>query len=102
MKFYKEYIFNRSIPQWSCLYEICENAVMLCTGINKVIPNNEIKLPENPHDIAEKLWCEDVDEQKDCMMDDCLSFSVTNLFLSNFGGSNCETSDIRKVKRHMS
>ena len=55
MKFYKEYIFNRSIPQWSCLYEICENAVMLCTGINKVIPNNEIKLPENPHDIAEKL-----------------------------------------------
>ena len=43
MKFYKEYIFNRSIPQWSCFCEICENAVMLCTGINKVIPNNEIK-----------------------------------------------------------
>ena len=80
----------------------CENAVILCTGINKLIPNNEIKLPENPHDTVEKFWCEDVDEQKDCMMGDCLSFSVTNIYLSNFGRSNCESSDIRKVIRHVS
>ena len=37
---------------------------MLCTGI-KVIPNKEMKLPENPHDIVEKFRCENVDDQKD-------------------------------------
>ena len=52
-----------------------------------------MKLPENPHDIVKKFKCEDVDEQKDCMMADCLSFRVTKNSLSNFGGSNCESSD---------
>ena len=52
-----------------------------------------MKLPENPHDIVKKFKCEDVNEQQDCMMDDCLSFRVTKNSLSNFGGSNCESSD---------
>ena len=67
--------------------------MVLCTRINKVIPNEEMKLPENPHDIVKKFKCEDVNEQQDCMMDDCLSFRVTKNSLSNFGGSNCESSD---------
>ena len=67
--------------------------MVLCTRINKVIPNEEMKLPENPHDIVKKFKCEDGDEQKDCMMGDCLSFRVTKNSLSNFGGSNCESSD---------
>ena len=67
--------------------------MVLCTRINKVIPNEEVKLPENPHDIVKKSKCEVVDEQKDCMMGDCLSCSVTKISLSNFGGSNCESSD---------
>ena len=64
----------------------------MCTGINKVIPNEEMKGPENPHDIVKKFNCEDVNEQKDCMMGDCLSFRVTKISLSNFGGSNCKSS----------
>ena len=52
-----------------------------------------MKLPENPHDIVKKSKCDDVDEQKDCMMGDCLSFRVAKISLSNFGGSNCESSD---------
>ena len=62
IKFHKECILNRSISHWSCLCQICDNAVMLCTGINKLIPNEEIKLSENAHDIVEKFRCEDVDE----------------------------------------
>ena len=82
IKFHKQYIFNRSISHWSCLCKICENAMMLCTVINKVIPNKEMKLPENLHDIVEKFLREDIDEKKDCMMGDCLRGSVTNLSLS--------------------
>ena len=93
IKFHKDYIFNRSIPHWLRLCEICKNAVMLCTGINKVIPNKEMKLPENPYYVVEKFRCEDADEQKDCMMGDCLSCSATNLSSSSFGGCNCESSD---------
>ena len=37
LKFRKDYIFNRSIPHLSCLCEICENVVMLCIVINKII-----------------------------------------------------------------
>ena len=59
--------------------------MVLCTRIDKVIPNKEMKLPENPHDIVKTFKCEDIDEQKDCMMDDCLSFRVTKISLSNFG-----------------
>ena len=41
----------------------------------------------------ENFRSEDIDEQKDFMMGDCLSCSVTNLSLSSFGGSICESSD---------
>ena len=67
--------------------------MILWTGINKAIPNIEMTLPENSHDIVEKFRYEGVDEQKDYMMGDSLSCSVTNLSLSNVGGSNCESSD---------
>ena len=40
----------------------------------------------------ENFRSEDIDEQKDFMMGDCLSCSVTNLSLFNFGGSICESS----------
>ena len=70
-----------------------QNAVMLCTGTNKVIPNEEMKLPEDSHDIVRKFRCEGVDAQKDCVMGDCLSCCVTNLSLYSFGRSSCERSD---------
>ena len=72
----------------------CKNTVMLCTGLNNVIPNNPNQImPKNPHDIVKRFKWEDINEQKDFMMSDCLSCSVANLSLSNFGGYNCERSD---------
>ena len=70
-----------------------QNAVMLCTGINTVIPNEETKLPEDSHDIVRKFRCEGDDTQKDCVMGDCLSCCVTNLSLYSFGRSSYERSD---------
>ena len=69
--------------------------MVLRSVINKVISNEEMKLPDNPHDIVKKFKCEDVDEQKDCMMgdDDYLSFRMTKISWFNFGGLNCESSD---------
>ena len=69
-----------------------QNAVMSCTGINTVIPNEETKLPEDSH-IVRKFRCEGDDTQKDCVMGDCLSCCVTNLSLYSFGRSSYERSD---------
>ena len=54
LKLHKEYVFNRDIPQWSCLCELCENVTLLATGVNKVLKD---KLPTSPHDIVEKFSC---------------------------------------------
>ena len=93
LKFHKEYIFNRSIPHWSCLCEVCENVVMLCVGINKAIPKKEKKLPENPHDIVEKFKCNNGGEP--CMIGECQTCRETNLLLSIFDSkdSNSDSSD---------
>ena len=34
LKGYKELAWNDQIPQSSCLYDLCENAVLLAKGIN--------------------------------------------------------------------
>ena len=54
LKLHKEYVFNRDIPQWSCLYELCENVTLLATGVNKVLKD---KLPTSPHDTVEQASC---------------------------------------------
>ena len=53
LKLHKEYVFNRDIPQWSSLCELCENVSLLATGVNKVLKD---KLPTSPHDIV-KFSC---------------------------------------------
>ena len=42
LKLRKECVFNREIPQLSCLCELCENVTLLATGVNKVLKD---KLP---------------------------------------------------------
>ena len=42
LKLHKEFVFNRDIPQWSFLCELCENVTLLATGVNKVLKD---KLP---------------------------------------------------------
>ena len=65
LKLHKEYVFNRDIPQWSCLCELCENVTLLATGVNKVLKD---KLPTSPHDIVEKFSCRST---RHCMYDAC-------------------------------
>ena len=65
LKLHKEYVFNRDIPQWSCLCELCENVTLLATGVNKVLKD---KLPTSPHDIVEKFSCSST---RHCMYDAC-------------------------------
>ena len=37
---YKKNMYLIGIPQWSCLYQLCENVTFLATGVNKVLKNN--------------------------------------------------------------
>ena len=61
-----KYVFNRDIPQWSYLCELCENVTLLATGINKVLKD---KLPMSSHDIMEKFSCSS--SSKHYMYDAC-------------------------------
>ena len=65
LKLLKEYVFDRDIPQWSCLCELCENVTLLATGVNKVLKD---KLPTSPHDIVEKF---SRSSTRHCMYDAC-------------------------------
>ena len=65
LKLRKECVFNREIPQLSCLCELCENVTLLATGVNKVLKD---KLPTSPHDIVEKFSCSST---RHCMYDAC-------------------------------
>ena len=64
-KLRKEYIFNRDIPQWSCLCELCDNVTLLATGVNKVLKD---KMTTLPHDVVEKFSCSST---RHCMYDAC-------------------------------
>ena len=65
LKLHKEYVFNRDIPQWSCLCELCQNVTLLATGVNKVLKD---KLATSHHDIVEKFSCS---SSRHCMHDAC-------------------------------
>ena len=65
LKSHKEYVFNRDIPQWSCLCELCDNVTLLTTGVYKVLKD---KLPTSPHDTVKKFSCSST---RHCMYDGC-------------------------------
>ena len=80
LKRHKQYIFNRKIPQWSCLCEICENAIFLVSGINKkLFP--ESHMPETIHELIATFTC---DDHEDCMTGKCEKCSFTTITLDNF------------------
>jgi len=64
-KVHKQYIWNRDIPESSCLCEICENACLLAKGINKYL---KLKLPTTPHDLVERFSCS---RESSCMNNTC-------------------------------
>ena len=66
----KEYIGCTKIPHVTCLCPICENIELFVSGINSALSttNNE-KLPENCHDLLEKISCKPI--TKPCSEDSC-------------------------------
>ena len=54
-KRYKQYVFNKHIPQSTCLCEICENVSLLAKGLNKCV---NAGLPTNAHDIVGSYSCD--------------------------------------------
>ena len=65
LKSRKEYVFNRDIPRWSCLCELCVNVTLLTTGVYKVLKD---KLPTSPHDTVQKFSCSST---RHCIYDGC-------------------------------
>lgn len=55
VKSHREFVFNKDIPQSSCLCEICENIVYLA---NSLFKNLGEELPTNPHALVEKFACD--------------------------------------------
>ena len=86
LKDHNEYIFNRDIPQWSCLCDACENVSLLANGINKLLPS---KVPTSPHDIVEEFSC---CNSKSCMFDgSCTSCSEIEIVVpGSQNGTNGE------------
>ena len=81
LKLHKEYVFNREIPQWSCLCELRENVTLLATGVNKVLKD---KLPTSPQDIVEKFSCSST---RHCMYDACCEICSSILISRQYGNS---------------
>ena len=76
----KQHIFNRKIPQWSCLYEICETALFLTNGMNKnLFP--ECRLLVTIHELVVKFSCSNIEH---CMIGECSECSSAKLSSDNF------------------
>jgi len=84
-KAHKQYVWNRDIPESSCLCEVCENACLLAKGINKSL---KLKLPTNPHDLVEKYSC---NAESTCMMNDCSKCNVPKWRSDESSSANEET-----------
>ena len=72
---HKQYIFNTKIPQWSCLCEICENALFLVNGLHKKL-YPESRLPATINELVARFSCDDVNK---CMSRECEKCSSINV-----------------------
>ena len=66
LKSKKQFIWNKNIPEASCLCEVCENICLFARGINKHI---KLSLPVDPHTLVEENSCDS--NNKSCMTADC-------------------------------
>ena len=66
VKYHKEYCYNQNISHGSCLYEICENCVLLGKGLNTRLL---CPLPTNPHELIKRFLCNV--QEINCVMDRC-------------------------------
>lgn len=62
LKVRKQYVWNKNIPEASCLCEICENITLFAKGVNKSL---KLNLANNPHTLVEENSCDS--SAKACM-----------------------------------
>ena len=62
----KQYILNCNIPQNTCLYEICENTVLLPGGLTQT---RKKSIPCNFYAFVEEYSCNS--NEKNCMLSIC-------------------------------
>ena len=85
MKHKKQFIYQRDIPDTSCLCEVCENASMMA----KVVRKQKSGHPTNAHDIVEKYSCNSDDPT--CMKgscDHCRPFEILRSWDADDSSSN--------------
>ena len=66
IKAHKQFVFNRVIPQGSCLCEVRENACFLAKGLNKRF---HLSLSTDPHNLVKKNACDL--SSASCMTGEC-------------------------------
>ena len=79
LKEHKEFVFNKDIPQASCLCEICENLIFLVRALSSKI-NKPIL--SNIHSLVESYSCNS--SSKACMYSDCEVCYDTGLGVEDF------------------
>ena len=82
VKGHKEYVYNNKIPHYTCLCELCENAILISKGIEKAIKVKQV--PTTPRYIVEVYSCDD--RNKECAMGECNEGKVHDLVKSDFIG----------------
>ena len=52
IKSHKQFVYNKSIPHTSCLWDTCKIIVLLAKGLNNYKRlTASVRLPETPHDV---------------------------------------------------
>ena len=79
LKSRKELVFNRAIPQSSCLWEICKNILLLSKGIAL---SAKIALANNVQSLIEDFSCNT--QSTECMHSTCVNCSDLALNMDDF------------------
>ena len=79
LKSREELVFNRDIPQSSCLCEICENILLLSKGIAS---SAKIALANNVQSLIEDFSCNT--QSTECMHSACVNCSDLELNMDDF------------------
>ena len=79
LKSRKELVFNKAISQSSCLWEICENILLLSKGIAS---SAKIALANNAQLLIEDFSCNT--QSTGCMQSTCVNCSVLELNMDDF------------------
>ena len=75
----KQYIYNKAIPQYSCLCETCENTCLMARGLSTTCKTK--KIPTSVHELVEEYSCS---EAESCMHGNCDDCSTHGLGENDF------------------